>query len=140
MVKEFGHLAANTFRTPSTPTKVQVGGGSITEIYTDQGVMGWGPGVTPAELEIAKSRLLGKDPLDIGLHARVPWSLGGRWTNSIEIALWDLIGKACNQPLAKLWGGGLDKVMLPTARPWASARARMNGVRRLLAKEQWFQG
>jgi len=29
----------------------------------------------------------------------------------IEIALWDLIGKAANQPLYKLWGGTRDRIM-----------------------------
>lgn len=28
----------------------------------------------------------------------------------MDIALWDLIGKACGQPLYKLWGGGRDRV------------------------------
>ncbi|MGH2542537.1 MAG: mandelate racemase/muconate lactonizing enzyme family protein, partial [Ardenticatenaceae bacterium] len=33
----------------------------------------------------------------------------------IDIAMWDLIGKACGQPLYKLWGGGKDRVI-----PYAS--------------------
>jgi hypothetical protein len=31
--------------------------------------------------------------------------------SAVEIALWDLIGKAANQPLYKLWGGTKDRVM-----------------------------
>lgn len=34
--------------------------------------------------------------------------LSGCW--GVEIALWDIIGKACGQPLYKLWGGFRDRV------------------------------
>jgi D-galactarolactone cycloisomerase len=33
----------------------------------------------------------------------------GSWV--IDLALWDLIGKACGQPLFKLWGGYTDRVL-----------------------------
>lgn len=111
VVKELGSYDSN-MRIPASPMKVTVGGGAITEIYTDQGVVGWGPGISPAELVIARARFIGADPFDIGLHARVLQTMMvGRWGANFEIAMWDLIGKACNQPLAKLWGGGLDRVM-----------------------------
>lgn len=109
VVREIG-MFESAFHTPTSPTPVRVGGGSIMEIYTDQGVTGFGPGVAPADLALVKSRLVGKDPLDVGLHARFLQLLGKPGYNA-EIALWDLIGKACNQPLVKLWGGGLDKLM-----------------------------
>jgi len=35
---------------------------------------------------------------------------GDRAYSAVEIALWDIIGKACNQPLYKLWGPVKDRV------------------------------
>jgi L-alanine-DL-glutamate epimerase-like enolase superfamily enzyme len=77
-----------------------VGGFTMTEIYTDQGLVGFGPGINPEQLAAAKARLIGRDPFDIGRHSR--WlQVQGRWGTGVEIALWDLVGKACNQPLNK---------------------------------------
>jgi L-alanine-DL-glutamate epimerase-like enolase superfamily enzyme len=97
----------------------RTGGGAIVEISTDQGLVGIGPAITPAALEPIKTYLAGKDPFDVNRHIamlygggregglRIP---GGRPTG-IEIALWDLIGKAANQPLYKLWGGTRDRIV-----------------------------
>lgn len=91
----------------------RVGGGAIIEIHTDQGITGIGPDVDPAQLPQIKSMLVGADPFDIDTHAArlsaMPAS-GLRGPASVEIALWDLIGKLTNQPLYKLWGGGKEKV------------------------------
>lgn len=90
------------------------GGGTVVEIFTDQGISGIGPGVHPETLAAAKAHLIGKDPFDTEEHVGVlryyAAGLPYRGAAGIDIALWDIIGKACRQPLYKLWGGGKDKV------------------------------
>jgi D-galactarolactone cycloisomerase len=98
---------------PGTNVNFGVGGGSFTEIRTDQELTGIGPGIDPAALPAAKTQLLGKDPFDVEQHApRLRYYLGAnqRSIAGLEIALWDLIGKASQQPLYKLWGGAKDRV------------------------------
>ncbi|MFZ4660319.1 MAG: mandelate racemase/muconate lactonizing enzyme family protein [Caldilineaceae bacterium] len=90
------------------------GGGTVVEIFTDGGVNGIGPGVHPEIVETAKAHLIGQDPFDTEQHvATLRYYASGqpyRGAAGIDIALWDIIGKACGQPLYKLWGGGKDKV------------------------------
>lgn len=91
------------------------GGGSIIEIQTDEGVVGIGPGIDPAILPAVEAQLVGEDPFSIEQHAaRMRYYVRGashyRGAACVDIALWDLIGKACGQPLYKLWGGNRDKI------------------------------
>ena len=90
------------------------GGGSFVEITTDRGLTGIGPGMDPTLASAVKAQLTGQDPFDLERHvARLRYYAAGmpyRGSASVDIALWDLIGKACGQPLYKLWGGGRDKV------------------------------
>jgi L-alanine-DL-glutamate epimerase-like enolase superfamily enzyme len=92
----------------------QRGGGSFVEIHTDQGLVGIGPGVAPDLLPALQSRLVSEDPFDTERHlAALRYYAPGmpyRGVAGVDIALWDLIGKACGQPLYKLWGGGRDRV------------------------------
>ena len=96
------------------PRPIRIGGGFITEIRTDQGITGIGPGnMDAALLPAVKALLTGADPFDVDLHAQRLYDIpapGNRGTAGVEIAIWDLIGKATGQPLYKLWGGGRDKV------------------------------
>src|ERR1700677_659461 len=98
---------------PGTITTQRIGGGSIVEIQTDQGLVGIGPGMDPGSLDAAKSQLIGKDPFNIEqLAGPLRYYAGGspRTISALEIALWDLIGKASGQPLYKLWGAAKDRV------------------------------
>ena len=97
----------------------RTGGGAIVEIFTDQGLVGIGPAIAPAALDPIKTYLAGKDPFDINRHMAVLYAggregglrLAGSRPTGIEIALWDLIGKAADQPLYKLWGGTRDRIV-----------------------------
>jgi len=96
------------------PRPIRIGGGAIVEVHTDQGLTGIGPDMAPTLLTAVKNLLIGADPFDVDLHAERLYGLqagtGYRGSAGVEIALWDLIGKASNQPLYKLWGGGRDRV------------------------------
>jgi glucarate dehydratase len=92
---------------------------AIVEVETDEGLAGLGeaPSTDVCAMIVAMGEALaGKDPLDIAACERVcvpPWQIvqntdDARVVKSfgaIEIALWDLRGKAWGQPLATLIGG-----------------------------------
>lgn len=118
-----------------------VGGGSYVEVQTDQGLSGIGPGMDPALLPAVKAQLVGEDPFDTERHhARLRYYAAGssyRGSACVDIALWDLIGKACGQPLHKLWGGTKEKVpayasLIQLSTP--DERARLAGE---LASQGW---
>ena len=82
-------------------------------------------GATQLVVEVLKPLLLGQDPLDIerlwdlmfGLTFQRGWATQG-WRRTqimtaiagVDIALWDLKGKAAGMPVYKLLGGARDKV------------------------------
>ena len=86
-------------------------GGAIVKVYTDEGIVGIGApgyGASSSFDSWVRPQLIGKDPFAIEQHARILRMANGCW--GVEIALWDIIGKACGQPLYKLWGGYTDRV------------------------------
>jgi D-galactarolactone cycloisomerase len=126
---------------PGGRTTYSVGGGSYVEVLTDQGLSGIGPGMDPALLPAVKAQLVGEDPFDTERHvARLRYYAAGssyRGSANVDVALWDLVGKACGQPLYKLWGGAKEKVpayasLIQLSTP--EERARLAG---LLAGEGW---
>src|SRR5262245_32126727 len=86
-------------------------GAVLVKVTTDDGLVGWGSpgyGDTPTLENWIKPQLIGQDPFALERHARIFRNAGGGW--GVEIALWDIIGKATGQPLYKLWGGYRDRV------------------------------
>ena len=96
----------------------------IVELQTDDGLVGIGespvvyagrPEVTVALIEGVRELVVGADPFqgdvlrrmlqaETGMAhlgtAGLSWALAG-----IDMAIWDLVGRACGQPLHRLWGG-----------------------------------
>ena len=99
---------------PGRSRPAHFGAASFVEVHTDQGLTGIGPAVPARLIPDIKEQLLGKDPFDIERHANVlryyAWGAAYQGTAGVDIALWDLIGKATGQPLYKLWGGDKDRV------------------------------
>lgn len=117
-----------------------VGGGSVLQIRTDQGLTGIGPGIDLALLQTIQKLLIGQDPFDTEQHAaNLRYYASGasyRGGSCVDVALWDLIGKACGQPLYKLFGGAKDRVA-----PYASMIVLGTPEERARQAEQlWHQG
>lgn len=92
----------------------------LVEITTDEGITGWGECYGPAMVNKAiietqyRSRVIGRDPFDVevvweDLYNRIKdYGLTGMTIcalSGIDIALWDVMGRAVNKPIHKLIGG-----------------------------------
>ena len=90
---------------------------TVYRIQTDAGLTGIGAGQGSPRLvhDRIGPRLVGLDPFEVERIYRVVvnWSGGAAGVPlacGIEMALWDLIGKAAGLPLYKLWGVNADRV------------------------------
>jgi L-alanine-DL-glutamate epimerase-like enolase superfamily enzyme len=85
---------------------------TIVRVETDTGLVGVGSGDTMSGFEEFEHLFIGTDPLAIARHARtletISFHAGRYWP--LEAALWDLLGQACEQPVARLLGGTADHV------------------------------
>ena len=125
---------------------------TLVAVYTDEGIVGWGSAFTndalvEGALGVLEPLFLGEDPreperVSEKLHANTFWmGRGGAITHTIsaiDIAMWDILGKATGQPVGRLLGGRYrDRV-----RPYASLlmQAPEPLTEKLLAvREQGFQ-
>ena len=90
-------------------------GFSFYKVYTDEDIVGIGP--CPGRTNrFAESTLIGQDPAYI--HRFWETNMTGRGANlgsgscgGLEIALWDIVGKAANKPVYRLLGAYRDRVM-----------------------------
>lgn len=93
-------------------------GKNLLRVHTDAGVEGWaeaaGRNVFGAYLEASiKPALVGENPLNIGRHwdtlalgkGERFYKLPGAVVGTIDVALWDLLGKEAGLPVYQLMGG-----------------------------------
>lgn len=88
-------------------------------VHTDEGIVGLGETFFGAQAveaylhETVAPYIIGKNPLQIDLHARNLYGYLGyrssgvetRGNSALDIALWDIFGKVTNQPIYQLLGG-----------------------------------
>ncbi|MDQ2744637.1 MAG: mandelate racemase/muconate lactonizing enzyme family protein [Chloroflexota bacterium] len=83
---------------------------TLVVVETNEGITGVGSGDTMDGFDRFVDLFLGQDPLAIARHVRtletISFHAGRYWP--LEAALWDIMGKACGQPVAVLMGGSVD--------------------------------
>ncbi len=93
----------------------------LMKIYTNQGLVGYGEvrdGASKLYALQLKRLLLGENPCDVDRLFRRIKQFGGQarqagGVSGVEVALWDLAGKAIGQPVYKLLGGKFrDKIRM----------------------------
>src|SRR5450432_2203988 len=105
----------------------------FTRVHTDEGIHGVGEGTlnyfaksVEATIKELAPLVIGSDPFQVEIITqklvRDVYSDGAQIHNSavaaIEIALWDIIGKKCNQPIYNLWGGRCHQKLRAYANGW----------------------
>jgi L-alanine-DL-glutamate epimerase-like enolase superfamily enzyme len=110
----------------------------LVRLETDSGLVGWGE--TPEDWinksfegtpeEPMRKQAVGRDPFDIEAWYQEN-TLGSYLASGVEMAMWDLVGKATKQPLYKLLGGAVRKHIELAAcmgiRPYDEAKAIAKG-------------
>jgi D-galactarolactone cycloisomerase len=85
---------------------------SIVRVETDEGITGIGSGDTMSGFAEFEHLFIGRDPLALAAHARaletISFHAGRYWP--LEVALWDLAGRALGVPVATLLGGAAARL------------------------------
>ncbi len=86
---------------------------TVVSVHTDEGITGYGSGDLMTGFEGHEHLFIGQDPFAIERHAQIidniDFHYGRCWP--LDLALWDLMGKAAGQPVYKLLGGRNDKIL-----------------------------
>jgi D-galactarolactone cycloisomerase len=146
LVKDLGAVPRGLAGGGGQALPFTIGGFTVTEVHTDSGLVGIGPGIAPGDVMSAKRLLVGRDPFDINQHAAALYAPQRTWGAPVEIALWDLLGKATDQPLYKLWGGTRERVLVyaamwgvgtPEDRGRIAARLKADGWRAMKVRNSF---
>jgi galactonate dehydratase len=134
------------------PVWVVIRNQCLVKVETDEGHFGWGEsGLSGRELAVVgavkhyREFLIGKDPMRIGAlwqeMYRSQYFEGGRVLSAaisaIDIALYDLVGKALGVPVYQLLGGKQREYVPCFATIIASSLEKMIEDAHLLLKEGW---
>jgi L-alanine-DL-glutamate epimerase-like enolase superfamily enzyme len=124
-----------------------MGGTAIIRIDTNQGIYGLGEVRDAADVRYAlmlKSRILGRNPCNVEMIFKVIKQFGGPARQAggvcaVEMALWDLCGKAYGVPAWQLLGGRYrDKVRLYADTPEAKSPAEQQKLINYRIKDQGY--
>ncbi len=125
-------------------------GSVFVKVDTDEGISGWGecspmngPVIQAMVVHVLKPLVLGGDPFDVEvLWEKMllrPYKLGPQGAQpeaiaGIDIALWDICGKATGKPIHKLLGGAFrDRIQVYFSYGWDGQRTA-HAVAALLCK------
>jgi L-alanine-DL-glutamate epimerase-like enolase superfamily enzyme len=85
---------------------------TLVRVETDAGLTGYGSGDTMDGFEEFSGLFTGTDPLQMARQVQrletISFHAGRYWP--AEAALWDIVGQACGQPVATLFGGAADRL------------------------------
>jgi D-galactarolactone cycloisomerase len=85
---------------------------TLVRVETDAGLTGYGSGDTMDGFEAFGDLFVGTDPLQMARQVQrletISFHAGRYWP--LEAALWDIVGQACGQPVATLFGGAADRL------------------------------
>ena len=124
-----------------------MGGTAIIRIDTNQGIYGLGEVRDAADVRYAlflKSRILGENPCNVELIFKKIKQFGGQARQAggvcaVEMALWDICGKAYNVPCWQLLGGRYrDKIRMYADTPESNSPEEQKKLIKYRTEEQGY--
>ncbi len=124
-----------------------MGGTAIIRIDTNQGIYGLGEVRDAADVRYAlflKSRILGENPCNVELIFKKIRQFGGQARQAggvcaVEMALWDICGKAYNVPAWQLLGGRYrDKIRMYADTPESNSPEEQKKLIKYRTEEQGY--
>ncbi|MCP8970915.1 mandelate racemase/muconate lactonizing enzyme family protein [Ectobacillus ponti] len=113
---------------------------TVVYVHTDEGITGIGSGDLMTGFAGHEHLFIGQDPFAVERHAQIieniDFHYGRCWP--LDLALWDLMGKATGQPVYKLLGAREDKI-LAYASTGELVSPEERAERALMLREQGFR-